>query len=168
MISWRNTNPFRFFNDRSWASRWNKPSLVGGIPQMSRKNILPKKQTKSHWKMMLGRLTLLLNMVPSSGCYILVTGKTYTNISWNFHHTNPSVSSYKNPAATFPTKSLRQIFDMYARVEDSGGGEPFTPRKVTKHWSTLVNLTGREFVPLVFGDQSLVMLNYVLKDPDMP
>lgn len=147
MISWRNTTPDTsgwwksgFFNDRSWALRWNKPSLVGGRPQMSRKNILPKKQTKSHWNMMLGRRTFLLNMVPSSGCYILVTGKTYTIIFWNFRF-HKSISFFvPKPLPTFPTKSRRQIFDMYARVEDSGGGFQCSlherSRNIGQHWST--------------------------------
>ena len=137
MISWRNTTPDTsgwwksgFFNDRSWALRWNKPSLVGGRPQMSRKNILPKKQTKSHWNMMLGRRTFLLNMVPLQDA-MLVTGRTYKIIFWNFRF-HKSISFFvQKPLPTFPLKIPGQIFDMYARVEDSGGGEPFTPRKVT-------------------------------------
>ena len=55
---------------------------------------------------------------------------------------------------------------MYARVEDSGGGGSFTPRKVTKgqHWSASPKL--ESLSRWFFGGRSLVHVsNYALKDP---
>lgn len=167
MISWRNTTPDTsgwwksgFFNDRSWALRWNKPSLVGGRPQMSRKNILPKKQTKSHWNMMLGRRTFLLNMVPLQDA-MLVTGKTYTIISWNFHHTNPSVSSYQNPYQQHFLQNpvARSLTCMHVwKILEAVSSRSLHERS-RNIGQLFVNLTEtREFFPLVFGDQSLVQV----------
>lgn len=175
MISWRNTTPDTsgwwksgFFNDRSWTLRWNKPSLVGGRPQMSRKNILPKKQTKSHWNMMLGRRTFLLNMVPLQDA-MLVTGRTYKIIFWNFRF-HKSISFFvqkpcSNISYKIPSPDLWHVCT---------GGRFWRRWTVhsTKGHETLVNIgqphrNSRVF-RLVFGGRALVQVKFMSLRIQMP